>query len=203
MSRIALIGHSRGGEAVGHAAAFNRLARYPDDASLEFDFASTSAAIAIAPVDGQYLPADQRVPVHDVNYLVFHGSHDGDVTSFHGLRQFNRVSLSPNSDMFKAAIYVYRANHGQWNTVWGAHDNGPRSPRILALDGLLDAEDQREFGRVFVSAFLDITLKGTTATAPSSATTELPAGGSRRPCTSRASRTRRSVRSPTSRRTST
>ena len=161
MSRIALIGHSRGGEAVGHAAAFNRLTRYPDDASLEFDFGfDIRAVIAIAPVDGQYLPADQRVPVRDVNYLVFHGSHDGDVTSFHGLRQFNRVALSPNSDMFKSAVYVYRANHGQWNSVWGAHDNGPRSPRILALDGLLDAEDQREFGRVFVSAFLDVTLKG-------------------------------------------
>jgi hypothetical protein len=33
MGRIALIGHSRGGEAVAHAAAFNRLPRYPDDAN--------------------------------------------------------------------------------------------------------------------------------------------------------------------------
>ena len=161
MNNIALIGHSRGGEAVGHAAAFNRLTRYPDDAELEFDFGfGIKAVIAIAPVDGQYLPADQRVPVRDVNYLVFHGSHDGDVTSFHGLRQFNRVSFTDGSDYFKSAVYVYRANHGQWNTVWGAHDNGPRSPRILELRGLLPPEDQREFGRVFVSSFLDITLKG-------------------------------------------
>ena len=161
MGNIAVIGHSRGGEAVGHAAAFNRLARYPDDAALEFDFGfDIKAVIAIAPVDGQYLPADQRVPVENVNYLVFHGSHDGDVTSFHGLRQFNRVSFTDGGDWFKSAVYVYRANHGQWNTVWGSHDNGPRSPRILELGGLLPAEDQREFGRVFVSSFLDVTLKG-------------------------------------------
>ena len=183
MDNIGLIGHSRGGEAVALAAAFNRLTRYPDDASFEFDFGfRIKAVIAIAPVDGQYLPADQRAPVHDVNYLVFHGSHDGDVTSFHGLRQFNRVrfgdtgaragavaagngSAQPTAtaaapDFFKSAVYVYRANHGQWNTVWGAHDNGPRSPRILELRGLLPPEDQREFGRVFVSSFLDITLKG-------------------------------------------
>ncbi len=181
MGNIALIGHSRGGEAVALAAAFNRLTRYPDDASFEFDFGfDIKAVIAIAPVDGQYLPADQRAPVHDVNYLVFHGSHDGDVTSFHGLRQFNRVrfgdpgarleavaagngSAAPTADSpdyFKSAVYVYRANHGQWNTVWGAHDNGPRSPRILELRGLLPPEDQREFGRVFISSFLDITLKG-------------------------------------------
>ncbi len=161
MGNIALIGHSRGGEAVALAAAFNPLTRYPDDAAFEFDFGfDIKAVIAIAPVDGQYLPADQRAPIRDVNYLVFHGSHDGDVTSFHGLRQFNRVGFSPGSGHFASAVYVYRANHGQWNTVWGAHDNGPRSPRILALDGLLPPADQREFGRVFVSAFLDITLKG-------------------------------------------
>ena len=184
MGNIALIGHSRGGEAVALAAAFNRLTRYPDDASLEFDFGfDIRAVISIAPVDGQYLPADQRAPLHDINYLVFHGSHDGDVTSFHGLRIFNRVQFThagggtlpttagasstpggangtDTSGFFKSAVYVYRANHGQWNTVWGAHDNGPRSPRILELDGLLPAEDQREFGRVFVSSFLDITLKG-------------------------------------------
>ena len=161
MSRIALIGHSRGGEAVGHAAAFNRLKRYPDDASLEFDFGfAIRAVVAIAPVDGQYLPADQRVVVENVNYLVFHGSHDGDVTSFHGLRQFNRVRFTDGGDWFKSAVYVYRANHGQWNTVWGAHDNGPRSGRILDLRGLLPPEEQREFGRVFVSAFLEVALKG-------------------------------------------
>ena len=181
LGNIGLIGHSRGGEAVALAAAFNRLTRYPDDASFEFDFGfDIRAVIAIAPVDGQYLPADQRAPLTDVNYLVFHGSHDGDVTSFHGLRQFNRVGFTDGSaraavaaagngsagtamespDHFKSAVYVYRANHGQWNTVWGAHDNGPRSPRILELDGLLPPEDQREFGRVFVSSFLDITLKG-------------------------------------------
>jgi len=163
MDNIALIGHSRGGEAVALAVAFNRLTRYPDDASLEFDFGfDIKSVISIAPVDGQYMPADQRAPLSDINYLVFHGSHDGDVTSFHGLRLFNRVRFTGGrgAGMFKSAVYVYRANHGQWNTVWGAHDNGPRSARILELRGLLPPEDQREFGRVFVSAFLDITLKG-------------------------------------------
>ena len=162
LDAVGLIGHSRGGEAVAVAAAFNRLTRYPDDASLEFDFGfGIKAVVAIAPVDGQYLPADQRASVEDVNYLVFHGSHDGDVTSFHGLRQFNRVRFGASATgRFKSAIYVYRANHGQWNTVWGAHDNGPRSSRILDLRGLLPPEDQREFGRVFVSAFLDVSLMG-------------------------------------------
>ena len=37
MDNIALIGHSRGGEAVAHAAAFNELKHYPDDATLNFE----------------------------------------------------------------------------------------------------------------------------------------------------------------------
>lgn len=159
--RIALIGHSRGGEAVGHAAAFNRLTHYPDDATIRFDFGyHIRALVAIAPVDGQYRPANRFVPVEDVSYLVFHGSHDGDVTSFHGLRQYERVRLSPKSPHVKSAVYVYRANHGQWNTVWGALDSGPRSPRILDLRHLLPPEHQRRFAEVYVSAFLELTLRG-------------------------------------------
>ncbi|WP_419936085.1 alpha/beta hydrolase family protein [Candidatus Palauibacter sp.] len=158
--RIALIGHSRGGEAVGHATAFNRLSRYPDDASLEFDFNhGIRGIIAIAPVDGQYLPTGRLVPVENVNYMVFHGSHDGDVTSFHGLRLYNRLEFTDGGDYFKTSIYMYRANHGQWNTVWGNKDNGPRSARRLDLRGLIDGEAQREFARIYVSAFLETTLR--------------------------------------------
>jgi hypothetical protein len=162
LENIALMGHSRGGEAVGHAAAFNRLSHYPDDASLRFDFDfAIRSVVAIAPVDGQYLPTGRKVPVEDVNYLVFHGSHDGDVTSFHGLRQWHRVSYTDlEADWFKASIYVYRANHGQWNEVWGAHDNGPRSGRILDLRALMDPDDQRQFARIYITAFLEATLRG-------------------------------------------
>ena len=161
MEHLALMGHSRRGEAVGHAAAFNRLGHYPDDASLTFDFNfDIKAIIAIAPVDGQYLPTDRYVPVNDVSYMVFHGSHDGDVTSFHGIRLFNRIRFTDGEPRLKAAVYVYRANHGQWNTVWGSHDSGPRSGRRLDLRGLLDPEEQREFAMIYVSAFLDYTLKG-------------------------------------------
>ncbi len=167
LDRIALVGHSRGGEAVGHAAAFNRLGHYPDDGNVTFDFGfGIRSIIAIAPVDGQYRPADQLVPVKDVNYLVFHGSHDGDVAGFMGIRQYQRVAFSPGFDGFKALVFVYRANHGQWNTVWGAHDNGPRSGRILDLRTLMPDEEQRQFGRVYITAFLDITIKGDSSLLP-------------------------------------
>ena len=162
MGNLALIGHSRGGGAVGHAAAFNRLSHYPDDANLTFDFNfDIKAIIAIAPVDGQYLPTDRFVPVENVDYMVFHGSHDGDVTSFHGLRLYKRVEFTDGLPHLKTAIYVYRANHGQWNSIWGDRDSGgARSGRVLDLRGLLDPNDQQEFAKIYVSAFLEYSLRG-------------------------------------------
>jgi dienelactone hydrolase len=162
MQRIALIGHSRGGEAVGHAAALNRLRRYPDDATVELDFGfNIRSLIAIAPVDGQYRPADRLVPLENINYMVFHGTHDGDVSGFMGIRTYQRVRFTDGNPYFKAAILVYRANHGQWNSVWGPNDTGgPRSGRILDLRTLMPGEDQRRFAEVYVSAFLEATLRG-------------------------------------------
>ena len=161
MENLAVMGHSRGGEAVSVAAAFNRLSHYPDNASLTFDFNfNLKSLVAIAPVDGQYLPTDRGVPLQDVNYLVFHGSHDGDVSSFHGLRQWNRVTYPNGGDYFKSAVYMYRANHGQWNTVWNSFDNGPRSARRLDLRYLVPREDQRRMAEIYISSFLEITLKG-------------------------------------------
>ena len=161
LDRVALMGHSRGGEAVGHAAAFNRLTRYPDDATVKLDYGfNLKSIIAIAPVDGQYKPAERYQPLENINYLVFHGSHDGDVTVFHGLRQYQRLRFTDGKPWFKSAVYVYRANHGQWNTVWENKDGGPRSARVLDLRGLLTPEEQRQFGKLYISAFLDATLKG-------------------------------------------
>jgi len=159
MHNIAIMGHSRGGEAVGHAAAFNRLSRYPDDAKVKFDFNfDIKSVVAIAPVDAQYKPAGQFTPVENVNYLVIHGSHDGDVSAFTGLRQWQRVQFTDGKPWFKSAWYVYRANHGQWNTVWGSTDAGPRSARFLDLRGLISPEEQRQFGKVVIGAFLEATL---------------------------------------------
>jgi len=159
MDNIAVMGHSRGGEAAATAAAFNRLKYYPDDFKQEFDFNfSIKSVVAIAPVDGQYKPTGQFTPLQNVNYLILHGSHDGDVSTAVGLRQYERLRFTDGQPWFKAAVFMYRANHGQWNTVWGNKDNGPRSGRSLDLRALIDPEAQRQMARVLISGFLEATL---------------------------------------------
>jgi|LauGreDrversion4_2_1035121.scaffolds.fasta_scaffold00131_18 dienelactone hydrolase len=159
LSRIALIGHSRGGDAVAIASGFNRLTHWPDDARIRFDFGfDLKAIIAIAPVDGQYNPSDKLPPVRGVNYFVMHGSHDSDVSTFIGQRTFLRTDVSDPASV-KAALYVYRANHGQWNTVWGDNDVGEMG-RWLAKRSLLSGEEQRDIGRIFFSGFLELAVRG-------------------------------------------
>jgi hypothetical protein len=159
MENIGLIGHSRGGEAVYIAGAFNNLKHYPDDATVEFDFDfNIRGIISIAPVDGQYRPAGRRAPLANVNYLVLQGGHDADVSQFGGKRLYERLRFTDGGDWFKASLFVYRANHGQFNTVWGRTDAGWPTSRLLNLEPLLDGEDQRQVGKVYMSAFFETTL---------------------------------------------
>jgi hypothetical protein len=82
------------------------------------------------------------------------------VSTAQGLRQYERLRFTDGQPWFKSVIFMYRANHGQWNTVWGNKDNGPRSGRTLDLRTLIDPEAQRQFAKVVISGFLEATLNG-------------------------------------------
>lgn len=64
MRQIALIGHSRGGEAIAIAAAYNEMAHPPDNGNIQFDYNfSIRSLISIAGTDGQYLPSGKPLPL--------------------------------------------------------------------------------------------------------------------------------------------
>jgi dienelactone hydrolase len=160
MSRIALMGHSRGGEAAATAAAFNHMKYAPEDANIKFDYGfSIKAVVAIAPADGQYKPAGQPRWIEDVSYLTLQGAHDMDVSSFDGSRQWDHVRYTQPGPWFKAEIYAYRANHGQFNTGWGRDDAGKPLGWLLNLKPLMPGEEQRRISKTYISAFLEATLK--------------------------------------------
>ncbi|SDM97453.1 alpha/beta hydrolase [Kriegella aquimaris] len=159
-SKLALIGHSRGGEAVAHAAMFNKLPFYPDDASIKFDYNfNIKSIVAIAPMDGQYEPAGSRTEIEDIDYFVIHGSQDADVSSYMGSQQYERITFKDSLYHFKSGLYIYGANHGQFNTVWGNNDTYNPFLGLLNLKQLISAENQIKIAQVYISSFLDITLR--------------------------------------------
>ena len=161
LSRIAVMGHSRGGEAAATAVAFNRMKYYPEDATIRFDYGyDLQAIVAVAPADGQYQPAQQPRWVEDVSYLTLQGAHDADASSFAGSRQADRVRFTRPGPWFSAEIWVYRANHGQFNTGWGARDFPAPLGWFLNLAPLMAADQQRRISETYISAFLETTLNG-------------------------------------------
>ncbi len=158
LDNIALIGHSRGGEAVSMAYAYNELPYYPDDATVPFDYGfSIRALVAIAQIDQRY---HRRVEFEDVNFLALQGSYDSDESAFHGLRQFNRIELSDDAYRFKAGLYIHGANHGQFNSTWGREDSQPPDAWQLNLAPIISGEEQRQIAKVHIAAFLAATLQG-------------------------------------------
>jgi dienelactone hydrolase len=159
MENIALIGHSRGGEAVATAATFNKLDFYPNDADIVFNFGfNIVSVVAIAPTDGQYKPGGKLTPLENVNYLVLQGSQDSDISSFYGDLQYGRVEFTDGKEYFKSSIYIEGANHGQFNTTWGNIDIGGPSGLFLNVKPMLVGEEQREIAKIYISSFLQNTL---------------------------------------------
>ncbi|MBV9443376.1 MAG: hypothetical protein JO217_11830, partial [Acidobacteriaceae bacterium] len=159
LQNVSLMGHSRGGEAAATATLFNKLAYYPEDARIQFHYGfPIKAVVAIAPADGQYKPAGQWRVIQDVNYFTIQGANDADVSSFMGSRQWDNVRFTGNGSYFKSELYIYRANHGQFNTAWGRRDMGAPSNWFLNLHPLLTGDDQRRIAKTYISAFLEATL---------------------------------------------
>ncbi|APR84880.1 putative secreted protein [Minicystis rosea] len=161
LDHVALMGHSRGGEAITIAAAFNRLSRSPDDANIPFDFHfGIRALVAICTTDRQYQPAGLALPLEDVSYLALAGSSDADVEHFEGLQQLERIRYTRPDGGFKAAVYVHRANHGQYNRVW-ARGDGAYFPLTAYVNKkpIMPAADQERIARTYITAFLEATLR--------------------------------------------
>jgi hypothetical protein len=165
LNRILIVGHSRGGEGVGHASFFNRLVSIKPDifspvVSLDgsaglgpYRFGLVAAA-AIAPTDRQYEPLSGPTVVPD-HYFLIHGSRDGDVSTFAGYNTYNRAHAvdlanpTVSDGKLKALLWVYGANHNQFNTAW-ASETPPATTMPRA--------DQEQVARVHLGALAQALL---------------------------------------------
>jgi len=162
LERVGLIGHSRGGEAVAHAAAMNER---PVEAAAEISPAGgfgfgIRGVVALAPCDNRYKPRGRALRLSNADYLLLAAGHDSDMYYLDGLGQYSRATFDENPDGFKALAYLYRGNHGNFNTVWGDADQGAFESLLLNRKPLLSAEEQQTAAKVFITGFLEASLNG-------------------------------------------
>jgi dienelactone hydrolase len=163
LGRVVLVGHSRGGEAAAHVAAMVADPSQLPDPSWALSTGSgvrVRAVVAIAPSDRQWVPDDGPRRLDDLSYLLVASGLDGDVTTLQGMAQYHRVDLAPGSSAVTAFAYLQRANHGQFNTVWGRRDAGWLNSTMLDRGALLTGEDQRDAARTLITAFLAAAVDG-------------------------------------------
>lgn len=155
---IVIAGHSRGGEAVVIAEMFNGMRYNPDNGSvMDYNF-NIKGVISIAPTVDQYNPSGKNIEMTDVNYLVLHGTNDKDVKGFSGMKIFDNVHFTENSDNFKSAVYIGYANHGQFNELWGSYDADPPVKYFTNTASLLDSNIQKKILCLYVNEFLENTF---------------------------------------------
>ncbi|WP_262675339.1 alpha/beta hydrolase family protein [Paenibacillus sp. J5C2022] len=153
---VAMIGHSRGGQAVAMAADRERW--FTNDDSLRLlEGVSIRSVVAIAPTDKRVDSESARLS--NVNYLTIQGARDGDVNHFYGSRQYNRTGFN-EPGYFKSSLYIEDANHSRFNSDWGSMDEKWPGGLMLNDRNMLSGEEQRQIAKVYISAFLEATLLG-------------------------------------------
>jgi len=157
MNRIALSGHSRGGEGVVAADVLN--ATWPSPHNIV-------AINAIAPTDQNSLGGIKYVPETAPYYLII-GARDGDVWNMQGLRTYDRAyPQSMPSREHKTLSIIYGANHNFFNTIWTpAADLGMPNPWVGASDdgwgpAPMSDDDQRQTALSTIAAFFRRHLQG-------------------------------------------
>ncbi len=155
-SRVAIMGHSRGGEGVTQFITYNRQRPGPRY--------NLTGAFALAPID-----RNKQFP-QGTNYAVLAPACDGDVSSISGWNPFERSKYANPDDPFaKYGMYVEGANHNWYNTRWVSSDRtgsdaacGPNAGTNIRLT----AAEQRANGLATMSTFLRVYGGGETDLKP-------------------------------------
>lgn len=140
LARVAVVGHSRGGEAVSQVPAALR--------ATPITGVSLASVFAIAPTD-YHDNTPQGVP-----YAVLLPSCDADVTTLEGLRMYDR-GLAARDGEARAQVLVVGANHNFFNTEWRFDDNDFGA---VCTSGLVGAPAQRGMLEIALADWLGATV---------------------------------------------
>lgn len=156
-NRVALAGHSRGGQAAMMAADYETF--FAEEDFLEkLNEIHIEGVIAISPTDNT---VDNKKPrIHNTSYLLLHGARDADVYDFRGDLQYHRTTFDKHYDGFKSTVYIADANHTHFNSDWGSMDLSLPRGLFLNQKQTMSPESQQQLTKAFITAFLERIFHG-------------------------------------------
>lgn len=181
LTKVGLVGQSRGGEAVTVAHVFNTKLHNAANPATNFNF-GIKALMAIAPTDGAVLGNDHpfcppscvdptpgynpqwgEVIVRGTAYLLLQGGHDGDTYRFPGQRTYDRAHpVYEVASGYKAMAFVHEANHAYFNTVWTSNCTaaGNCHENVTPSNSLIGPAKQQSIAKTYAAALFLNRLKG-------------------------------------------
>jgi len=166
-----LMGHSRGGEAVVRAFAAEQTTPI---AGLR-----VTAVCSLAPTDYRGASNNHKLSLPasaGVNYLVVYGGLDGDVIGWRELGQNdtggNGFRLYDRCECDRAMVFIPRATHDRFNTVWAANEavEWPTTRNGITLPGVpdraLSKSTHEALAKEFIGGFFDLILNGNAGEQP-------------------------------------
>jgi hypothetical protein len=162
--KVALIGHSRGGEAVVRAAEINKSQTRPVRYGIQ-------VVCSLAPTDvSGTTPAGAHWPRLDPDaaaipfYAVVYGALDGDASGAGGAGSFGGTGfrLYDRAQTQKAMVFLDHCGHNRFNSVWaGDGDESLMNPPDRNLGGrLLSAGDHEKLANEYIGGLLRWRLLG-------------------------------------------
>lgn len=147
MRRLALFGHSRGGDFALWLANSNGLAA--PDAFDKFGYGPVTGALLIAPAVFFNVPASSALP-----FAVLLSACDGDLISQEGQYFIEGARLDPSQREWMASVWLEGANHNAFNTLLPPDLSQQQNRPDCAT--LLEGDAQRDFLSDYAVDFLTL-----------------------------------------------
>ena len=158
LTRLILVGHSKGGEAAMYLARQHRKAKDPAPGAATDGKLPVDAAVLVAPT----FDAKPTQPQVDIPTAVLLPACDGDVSDLAGAAYYDAARLSASRKSLAASVFVRGANHNFFNQAVTADDaRDLTTPGCPPGDALrLKPKAQRGFLSDYVGTFVDAIVRG-------------------------------------------
>lgn len=161
--RVGIMGHSRGGQGVGHVIRYNKN---PGNRGAIGDFDAPQNLVAVfslAPTDFDELT------VTDTTFVTLLPYCDGDVSNLQGARTYDNSRYVADQTGTLLQVLTDGSNHNDYNTIWTSDDysnDDAHCNRDTEGNGRLTREEVRRHGEFLMNSFFRLFVGGETQFQP-------------------------------------